>query len=62
MKFSGKKDDICELTYNFEKPVLIRGYIIETADNGVDSDPKNWKIFCRDIDADDDKDIEIDEI
>ena len=46
-KFSAEmKNGIWELTYSFWIPVLIRGYIIETANDPADSDPKNWKVNC----------------
>jgi hypothetical protein len=30
---------------------LIRGYILETANDGEGSDPKDWKINCRNLEA-----------
>jgi len=33
-----------ELIYNYQKPVLIKGYIIETANDNSDSDPKDWVV------------------
>lgn len=41
--------DIWEATYKFERPILVRGYILETANVDPESDPKDWKIVCKDI-------------
>jgi len=30
---------------------LIRGYILETANDGEGSDPKDWKINCRNLET-----------
>ena len=38
-----------ELTYRFEKPILVRGYILQTADDGDECDPKDWTVDCRNI-------------
>ena len=40
---------VFELTYIFEKPILIRGYILETADCDPENDPKDWTVDCRNI-------------
>jgi len=31
-----------EVTYRFKKPVLIRGYVLETANERAECDPKDW--------------------
>jgi len=42
--FSGKlKNGIFKLSYEFIKPVLMKGYMIKTADD-FKLDPKNWTI------------------
>jgi len=46
-----------ELTYRYEHPVLVRGYIIESANDDPDSDPKDWKINCRNIETNFEHDI-----
>ena len=38
-----------ELTYRFKKPILFRGYILETANIEGESDPKDWTVDCRNI-------------
>ena len=38
-----------DLTYRFEKPILIRGYILETANCDPENDPKDWIVDCRNI-------------
>lgn len=43
--------DIWEATYKFEKPILIRGYILETANVEPESDPKDWKIYCKNMET-----------
>jgi hypothetical protein len=40
---------VFELTYRFEKPILIRGYILKTANDGNECDPKDWTVDCRNI-------------
>jgi len=57
-KFRGPiVDDMFELTYRFEKPILIRGYILETANVEGECDPKDWKINCRNIETNFEHDI-----
>ena len=46
-----------ELTYKYEHPVLVIGYIIKTANDDPESDPKDWKINCFDINKKEDIDI-----
>jgi len=41
-----------DLTYRFEKPILFKGYILETANVNGESEPKDWIVDCRNI-ADD---------
>ena len=33
------------ITYNFAKPVLVKGYVIQTG-NTPGEDPKDWTISC----------------
>ena len=40
-----------ELTYIYEHPVLVKGYILQCANDDPDSDPKDWKIICNDINS-----------
>jgi len=43
--FGGKlKNGIFKLSYEFIKPVLMKGYMIKTADDFKLCDPKNWTI------------------
>jgi len=56
--FSGQfNNGICELTYRFKKPVLIRGYILSTSSESSSNDPKSWKINCRNIETNYEMDI-----
>ena len=41
--------DYWEVEYRFEKPILIRGYILKTGDDEGGFDPKDWKINCKDF-------------
>ena len=38
-----------ELTYSFAKPILVKGYILETANVEGECDPKDWTVDCRNI-------------
>ena len=52
------EDDSCfELVYNFQKPVLVKGYILETANDDAECDPKDWVVRCHNID--DNSDVQI---
>jgi len=42
-------EGVFELTYRFEKPILFRGYILETANIEPENDPKSWTVDCRNI-------------
>lgn len=37
-----KEGETFKLGYKFEKPILLRGYMIKTADNSPGDDPKDW--------------------
>ena len=47
-KFEGpinqEDDTTLNLTYTFEKPILFQGYMLQTADDNADWDPKNWRV------------------
>jgi hypothetical protein len=53
-KFGGPTTEIFEngnqfnLTYTFEKPILIQGYMLQTADDEPEWDPKSWKVMNKD--------------
>ena len=53
-KFGGPVTEIFEngnqfnLTYTFEKPILIQGYMLQTADDEPEWDPKSWEIINKD--------------
>ena len=53
-KFGGPTSEIFEngnqfnLTYIFEKPILIQGYMLQTADDEPEWDPKSWKVMNKD--------------
>ena len=32
------------MTYTFEKPILFQGYMLQTANDNADWDPKNWRV------------------
>ena len=36
------------LTYTFEKPILFQGYMLQTADDEPEWDPKSWKVMNKD--------------
>ena len=46
-----------ELTYTYEHPVLVRGYILKTANDDQDSDPKDWKIVCTNVETNEEIEI-----
>ena len=49
--------DNWEVTYKFVKPILIRGYILQTGDGGEEFDPKDWKINCKNFFTQKEEDI-----
>jgi hypothetical protein len=42
MNASQLPSETFEVTYRFQKPVLIRGYILETTNDHAECDPKDW--------------------
>ena len=53
------EDGIFNLTYQFEKPLLIKGYILETANDNAGNDPKDWRINCWNIEKCYEQDIHV---
>ena len=37
--------DVFTLTYTFEKPILFQGYVLQTASDEPEWDPKSWTII-----------------
>ena len=46
-----------EVTYKFQKPVLIRGYILETANERAECDPKDWVLNVHNCETNESIDI-----
>ena len=50
-KFGGPVSDLFEngdvftLTYSFEKPILFQGYMLQTASDEPEWDPKSWTVI-----------------
>ena len=40
-----ENDDVFNLTYTFEKPILFQGYMIQTAADEPEWDPKSWTVI-----------------
>lgn len=55
-KYAGPKEDDEKfiLAYKFEKPILLKGYMIKTANDCPGRDPKDWIINCLNIDGGED--------
>ena len=49
--------ELFEVTYTFKKPVLFRGYIMETSNDGPENDPKDWVINVHNCESNEDADI-----
>jgi hypothetical protein len=48
-----EEEETFMLAYKFEKPILLRGYMIKTANDCPEYDPKDWEINCRSLDGED---------
>lgn len=57
MESSMNASDQFEVTYIFQKPVLIRGYILETANERAECDPKDWVLNVHNCETNESIDI-----
>jgi len=46
-----------EVTYSFKKPVLFRGYILETSNENPENAPKDWVINVHNCESNENVDI-----
>jgi len=46
-------DDVFKVSYSFEKPIYLTGYMIKTANDNPDRDPRDWVISCVNLDGGD---------